>query len=343
MATRLALVNFKHRLNGNVLRELAFPVGVVLRRLAAGILTMAALLGMFLLKPQPVGAASSRSGIQVSPLSFEQEVSPGEEFSFPVRFFNPLGKEQTIRPVFRDLLIDEQGRVQFLDYSSRRYTVSRWADFDRIKMTLAPEEERLVDVRFRIPEDATVGSHFGAFFADVRSGEGDSFSPYQVKQHVSSGVLVFLSVVREGIGESGWKGEVTNFSVTGGRKIGPFVVSTKPLSFSALFSNQGFFHQNVWGGLEITSGGRRIHAVPLQEKKALPGQVVGYNTEWKPSSPVGRFQATLEIRYGRDGGELDVREASFLVVDPRIFWAVVVGFVLYLVWRIRRNLVMDSE
>jgi len=319
-------------------------VYVHLRRLAVG--GLSALLISVTFFRGAYAAGPQRSGVQISPLSLEREVRPGDEFFFAVRFFNPLTHAQQVRAKFKDFVVSDSGEVHFLDYSSRRYTISRWADFTKEVVALGPHEERVVEVRIRVPEDAEVGGHFGAFFGEVRTstdstraepsgsegkGPGPSlpgpgpgeFGPlpsgYRVGQHVAAGSLIFLSVLGEGLGDDAWQAELADFSVEG-KELGGLYFASEPLSFRTILSNKGIYHQNVWGALTVRDmfGGLRGD-FPLREKKALPDTYVAYSQPWKPNFPLGRYTATLEMLYGRNGEKSARQEVSFWVVDPRFF------------------------
>ena len=292
-------------------------------------------------------AGARQAGVQVSPLSIEREVHPGEEFFFAVKFFNPLNYTQHIRPkfkdfvVFKNFLLDQEEEVRFLDYSSPRYTVSRWADFEKEIIALGPGEERSVKVVIRVPKDAVPGGHFGAFFGEVRVGAdsaptGQGSNPegevpsYQVKQRVAAGTLVFLSVLGENSGDDDWAGGVSDFSIEG-KRIGGLYLASKPLHLRTVFVNKGLFHQNVWGGLSVRDAvlGAEVGAFRLQEKKALPEAYVAYSYPWRPSLPLGKYEAKLKLLYGRNGERVAERTLKFWVVNP-LFLAVAVGLGLVL-------------
>lgn len=286
--------------------------------------------GLIAVGPRPVHAEPARSGIQVSPLSVEREVYPGEEFFFAVQFFNPLEEPQLIRPRFKDLVVEADGQVNFLDYSSPRYTISRWSDFPKEEIPLGPHEERVLQIKVKVPDDAVSGGHFGALFGEVQS-RGDTLeegSPYQVKQQVAVGVLVFLSVLRDDLGTDVWRGELRDFTLEG-KKLGNVFISPEPLSFGAIFDNLGIFHQNVWGSVEITdTQGGRVANLPLRERKVLPGVTMSYFEAWRPTRLLGRYKARVQLHYGRNGENTAEKTMSFYVVDQRLLLSVALAIVV---------------
>jgi len=268
--------------------------------------------------------AAPRTGIQVSPLLVEKEVYRGEEITFAVKFFNPLGKVQKIRPKFKDFVASGSGtsqQIKFLDYSSPRYTVSRWADFPKKTLELGPYESQVVEVKIRVPERASMGSHFGAFFGEIRGDDTNLVpGPYYIKQHVAAGTLVFISVVQEGLENSAWSGKISDFKVQG-KDLGGIYLSAEPLSFKALFENSGIFHQNVWGAVSVTNLlGKKEKSLRLREKKVLPGNAVDYWDRFSPRLPFGRYKAEAKVFYGRQGEKEADKEVSFWVFDPRLGW-----------------------
>ncbi|MEA2020797.1 MAG: GxxExxY protein [Patescibacteria group bacterium] len=286
----------------------------------------------------PIFAQTPREvGVEVSPLSLEKEVAPGEEINFAVTFTNPLESTQSIRPKFRDLRLDEGGQVQFLDYSSKRYTISRWASFPKDVIELGLEESKAVSITVKVPMDAVTGGHFGAFFGEVRDESlEEARGPFGVDQQVAPGCLVFLSVLGEDVMDADWAGDV-DLRVLGFR-VGNLFLTHKPISVDVMFRNRGIFHQNVWGGLflrEKIFGDEQD--IRLREKKVLPDGYAVYSGEVSPRSWFGRYEIESRLLYGRDGDQEISENHTIWVVNPRVFIAIALIGIFTLLWVRRRS------
>ncbi len=278
------------------------------------------------------GVAAARVGVEVAPLSLEKEVAPGEEIEFGVTFTNPLEIVQKIRPKFRDLQVDEEGKIRFMDYSSKRYTVSRWASFPKDIIELAPGEKKTIPVTVKVPMDAVTGGHFGAFFGEARDESlEEARGPFGVTQQVAPGCLVFLSVLGEDVLDTDWAGDldlrISGFSV------GNLFFAHKPVSVNVMFRNRGIFHQNVWGGLffqEDFFGDSQ--EVRLKEKKVLPESYAVYSGELAPHSWFGSYKVEAKMLYGRNGEQETSKVQKIWVVNPLALLAITLTGIAAILW-----------
>ncbi len=307
------------------------------------LLAAAALFSMFGKGATYAQVTAGQVGLEVSPLSVEKEVKRGEEVTFAVKFRNPLDEVQYIRPKFKDMRVYASGEVTFLDYSSPRYTISRWASFPKDVIELGPKQEKSVPITVQVPKDATIGGHFGGVFGEARVKDEDGAfrGPYAVKQRVAPGTLVLLSVVGEDVlgAATDWQGDL-HLNVEG-VKVGGVYLASRPVQLNVTFGNRSIFHQNVWGGLFIKStfwGGEQ--SFRLREKKALPEAQVSYSKTFTPKRIFGKYNAQVKMAYGENGEQEAVEETTLWVLNPWSFLIIALiplAVVLWVKYRDKRQ------
>jgi hypothetical protein len=279
-------------------------------------------------------AGPGQVGLEVSPLSVEKEVERGEELTFAVKFRNPLNEVQHIRPKFKDIHVQENGEIVFLDYSSPRYTISRWASFPKEVIELKPNEERTVPVTVRVPTDATLGGHFAGFFGEARVKDGGTFrGPYGVEQRVAPGCLVLLSVGDESIlgVSTEWEGDM-QLSLEGAKFAG-FYIASRPIQVNITFSNRGIFHQNVWGGVFVrNSFWKDEKSLRLSEKKVLPDAHISYSKQVTPRRILGKYTVQAKLLYGRHCEKELIEEKVFWVLNPWFCTIIILTPILAFIW-----------
>jgi len=286
-------------------------------------------------------SAKTYSSVQVSPLIVEANLAAGEKKAFSIKYFNPVEEPQTVRPRIKDILPrDEFGRLRFLDYSSPKYSLSRWIDFDRTPFTLGPNEEKEIPYVINVPPDAHPGSHFGAIFGQVESeNERAENSPFLVKQHVAAGTLVLINVPGEVLGEEkDWGGYLESFEVKTG---GPLPLAKLPVKIVTRFKNTGIFCQTVWGGVNILDPfGNVVGKIHLPEKRVLPEASTHLTATWYRPLLLGRYTANLTLLYGKEGNFREQVQLSFWAVSKEVLatGGILIFGVIFLILKTRGKL-----
>ncbi|MDP2874342.1 MAG: hypothetical protein Q8N84_03575 [bacterium] len=286
-----------------------------------------------------ISALAGQTGLQISPLAIEKELSPGESVTATVKIFNPFTEPQVIRLLAKDAVpSNSQGGLEFLDYSQGRFSLTRWLDFPKDNFRLEPLQEIKVKVDIDVPKNALAGTHTAAIFATpLGSNSQLLFQGFTIQQKVAVGTIFLIKVrgVTENLEPYG--GEIESFEITNLRKIGPYQILTEPPKFSLMFKNTGIFHQIVWGGLEISDSSGKVRFIShLPEHRILPTARSLFQESWTDSGILGSYKAKATIIFGEKGEKQTAREQSFLYINPKACFIFLIGATIALVFLNKR-------
>lgn len=279
------------------------------------------------------GTNLNKLGITVSPVTDEFVVKPGTTVVREVKVTNPVRDVVTLYPQVLNFTTDnEQGQPTFYTLAEKnsRYALSAWVSFSKEFIRVAPNENEVVNVTVKAPDNAEPGGHYGAILFSTEKPE--------VKKDVSQVSVVgligslFLATV---------PGDVTQ-KLTLDDYDAPHFLINPPAKFSLLFSNTGNIHEKPqgelkirnWFGdtvktLKINEGGGNV--LPDSKRRFDIGEtidkkfVTGWQFDWKA---VGRYTTTAVIAYGNPEQQLQAVRSFFIIP----LWLIIaVGAVILLI------------
>lgn len=287
----------------------------------------------------PTGVWAGQTGLQISPLAVEKELSPGESVTITLKVFNPLNEAQTIRIFSKDAIPStSQGGLNFVDYSQERLSLTRWLDYPKENIKLEPHQEVKIKIGVDIPKNALAGSHLAAIFASpLESGSQLLFPGFNVQQKVAVGTLFLIKVLGQAENIEPYGGEIEDFEITNLRRVGPYPVLIDPPKFKVTFKNTGLFHQIVWGGLEIFDrSGHLKYTAHLPEHRVLPTARSLFQDQWANPTVLGSYKARATVVFGEKGEKQKTQEQSFIYVNLKAFFLILLGGTIALVFLGRR-------
>lgn len=279
---------------------------------------------------------TARLGITVSPVIDEFEIKPGETKIRQVKVTNPVQQVVTLYPKVLNFTTDnENGQPSFynLNEKNTRYALSDWISFTKNGQPLnfirvAPNENEVVDVTIKAPDDAEPGGHYGAVLF--------STEPPKVNEDVSQVSVVGLigSLMLATVpGDLHQNTIIEEFDA-------PTVLIDGPANFSLLFNNTGNIHSKPQGEIKIRNwSGALVSALKVNEGggNILPESKRRFNSTWTFDwKRLGKYTATAVASYGNPEQELtSVR--TFIIIPIWLMVAVGVLILLLIGWLLRRR------
>lgn len=253
--------------------------------------------------PRPAAALS------ITPPVFEVQASPGQTIVETLRLFNDGSEPIAIASEFANFTHKADDEVTGAPelYPADEVRDGRglapWMRVVNAPKTLAPGERGYLEFEIRVPSDADPGGRFGAVV--IQPGTEAPGSGVGVIGNVAA--LVILRIEGEVVEDLG----VTSLAPSRG------LYARLPAEFSARVENRGTVHARPHGILTITDLFGRVAAVlpvNVESKGVLPGSARRYAAVWSKSDDeggnelvrqwrnfaIGRYTATLELRYGSD-------------------------------------------
>lgn len=264
------------------------------------------------------------AGIGISPATIENGANPGETQKHLVSVTNLSGVSQTYYFYLRDIVAVEDGGVPVFAVEGEEktgYELSTWLTLSATEMTLAPGEQRDVEVTIAVPSNATPGSHFGGFVVSMQPprlrSTGASVG-YEVANIIS--IRIAGDVVEDA--------QIRSFST------GNFIYGKPKIDFSARVENKGSVLLRPFGPLEIYNMfGKRVSMITLNETRAgiFPFSERIFNVVWESDGGgFGRYEAILSMVYGEQGRQSTISSTTSFWILPLNIILPALGALLFL-------------
>jgi hypothetical protein len=274
--------------------------------------SIALLLVGFAYTSSPLLHAQSKSvaGIGLKPAVIEDNAAPGEEQKHTVSVTNLSSATQTYYLSLRDIIGVEDGGVPiFADEGQEKtgYELVEWVSLSVNELTIAPGEEKTVDVTIKVPDNATPGSHFGGVFVSMtppRLRETGAAVGYEVANIISLRVDGDVVV----------NAQIRAFSTSN------FIHSTPKVEFNARVENKGTVLIKPFGPIEIRNMfGTKVASLTLNESKAgiFPLTERPFTVVWEnESGGFGRYEAVVSMLYGEQDRQSTISSTTSFWILP---------------------------
>ncbi len=234
-------------------------------------------------------AAPPKSGLSISPPTFELSANPGDTLRNSLRVDNVVDEPLEVTVSTRNFTaLGEEGGV---DLSSRdnKYSLASWISVSPSKVTIPARQSQVFDYTIAVPADASPGGRFGSIIFKTSLKPVSGQSGVAVGQEI--GTLVFLKIA----GEVKEKASVASFETVGAFH------DNGPVEFSARVKNEGNVQLRPTGTITISNFfGNKVATIPINEQNVLPDAIRKMNATWKNQWLLGRYTATLSLVYGKD-------------------------------------------
>ncbi|MFH1749434.1 MAG: hypothetical protein ABH837_00820 [bacterium] len=272
-------------------------------------------------------------GVSLSPPIMEISVDPGDVVNKQIKLSNPLNHAVRMYPLVYDFLaMGEEGQQTFLPATSesRDFSLASWISYSRSVVSLASNEEDILDFKIIIPKSAEPGGHYGVIFFSTDAA-GAQAQPGQISVSGMVGSLILVRVS----GDIVEKAEIIEFSA-------PRWSLNGPIKFITRIENLGNVHFKPRGSINISNWrGENIESFDLNPLtgNVLPESIRRFESEWKNQGRWGRFTAKVSATYGTEKQKLE-SELVFWIIP--IYILIILGLILailviFIVWLIRRR------
>lgn len=270
-------------------------------------------------------SAQERTGIGISPLTFELTANPGDVLTNQLKVSNTGGSTIGVIMQIEDFTVmGEIGHVKIEPAETETYSIARWVETEPKDFVLEPGEWKLVTFTIKVPENAEPGGHYGSILASTGAVMGEEITGTAIAQRV--GALVLLSVS----GEVEEKIVVKEFSA-------PQYSEYGPIPFTIRFENTGTVHVKPTGFVTITNWmGQKIADVEFPQRNVIPGSVrkiqAELNQKWLWG---GKYTATLTGSYGTNNIPLSPVVITFWAFPWKVGIVILVVMILLVLSRRR--------
>lgn len=275
------------------------------------------LLGLLLIIPTLVGA-EEKKGIQISPLTYDYQLRPGESVTGQVTVKNLNDTVLTYvceKENFSN--VSDEGAPSFGEAQEGLTALADWIDFPKDKEgTIEPGQDKKIDFTINVPLNAEPGGHYAAVFAKEIIKTADGRTELGVASRV--GTLILVSVP----GETVKTGLISEF-------ISPKFIWQGPVDFNLKFKNTGTVHYDSTATVSLKSLIGKTSDIDLGTHTVLPQSNRNYEGTWDKKYPFGYYRVTATAN---DGNNLPITTTAVIWAIPLIIVIpVLIGLIILII------------
>lgn len=291
------------------------------------------LFGLYL----PVTANAQGINLEVSPAKVNIVLEAGTTVTQKFRVGNFSNAKKNLYLYTEDFVVlDDAGTPSFLetkDPDNERFSLTNWIELDSDTIELESNEVKEVEVKIKIPEDATPGGHYAAFFVQSEKPDPTGNSSIGSIGRVAS---LILGTVPGDVDENI---SVVKFFANKG----VYFNDNPRVEITAQLANSGTVHA-IPTGAAFLSGAysykpksllfnqRQGAILPNAPDRTITESLVIEKKGFVP--PIGKMDVNLLMKYGSNNNELNAY-TSFWLLPIKFIIVVLLGLValLFVLWR----------
>lgn len=230
-----------------------------------------------------------KSGLAISPPTFELSANPGDTLKNSVRVDNVVDKPLEVTVETRNFTaLGEEGGID-LSTDEGAFALASWITVVPATVTIPARESKVFEFTTAIPTNASPGGRFGSIIFKTTLKPVSGQNGVAVGQEI--GALVFLKIS----GEVTQKASIESFGARSGLN------EHGPVGFDLRVKNEGNIQIKPTGTITISNFfGQKVASIPLDGQNVLPGAIRKMSGEWKNRWLLGRYTATVSLVYGND-------------------------------------------
>jgi hypothetical protein len=266
----------------------------------AGILVLVTSFVLILSSNMATAQSQPKSGLAISPPTFELSANPGDTLKNSLRVDNVVNEPLEVTVETRNFsALGEEGGID-LSPSDGAFALASWISVAPAKVTIPAGESKVFEFTTAIPQNASPGGRFGSIIFKTTIKPLNGQSGVAVGQEI--GALVFLKIS----GQVKEKASIETFGARSGLN------EQGPVGFDLRVKNEGNIQFKPSGTITISNFlGRKVASIPVTGQNVLPGAVRKMSGEWDNKWLFGRYTATTSLVYGND---------KQIIVASTAFW-----------------------
>lgn len=308
-----------------------------LRRL----LTVLSATAVLLLPGLAAAQSSGGQGLEIAPPLLNLTANPGDALHTEIRLRNVTTKTLAAHAQYNDFVAGgEEGQPKLLLNNNEQspYSIKDWLN-SIDALTLAPQEQRTVNLTINVPQNASPGGHYGVIRFTGAAPEADNTS---VSLSASVGTLILIRVSGN-VKESAQIAQIYTSQNNKHRSLFEY----GPISISTRVQNTGNVHIQPSGTVTVNNMfGRRVANFQLNQTKGniLPQSIRRFDATLNNKLLFGRYKVMADIVYGKDN-TITSRTAYFWVIPYKLIIIIlaILAAIIFLIRRYNRLIVKRAN
>lgn len=269
----------------------------------------------------PFFSKAATTGIQISPLTYNFELSPGEskQAYIKVTNINNTNLEYIIEvELFKNTSKEGAPSFEGVTKPEGATTLADWINIAKKDQSgvIAPKKSKQIDFTITVPKGAEPGGHYAAVFAKQVQKTPEGKVEIGVASRV--GTLILVSVP----GEVKKGAEISEFNPA-------TIVWQGPVTFNMEVTNTGTVHYDSQATLNIKPWLSSTRSMDMGTHTILPSNAREYEAVWQNKFPFGFYSLTA-IALDGDGQEVS-KDAWMIAIPLIIVIPVLAAIILFII------------
>lgn len=285
--------------------------------------------------------SGSGQGLEIAPPLLSLTADRGQVLHSEMRLRNVTTQTLVVQAQYNDFVAGgEEGQPKLLLKGNEQspYSIKDWLSTIEA-LTLAPQEQRTIDVTVTVPKNAAPGGHYGVIRFTGAAPETDQTT---VSLSASVGTLMLVTVSGN-VKEAAQIAEI--YTSQNGKKRSMFEYG--PVTISTRVQNTGNVHFQPTGTVTVTNMfGKRVSNFQLNQTKGnvLPQSTRRFDVTLNKKLLFGRYKVMADVVYGKDNTIIS-KSMSFWVIPYKLIaiCLAVLALLIFLIRRYNRLIVKKAQ
>jgi hypothetical protein len=252
-----------------------------------------AVMAFFVISHAQAQAQLLKNGLSITPLSFDYSLKAGDTKTGTFYLSNIGDKDLNIKVTAKNFSAQGEDGDVSLTGESRQYALDTWVSVSP-QTSILPAKSYKIPYTFTIsvPSNPDPGGHFGSIVFSTEPDPNLKETGARVSQEVAG--LIFV----ETPGKVTEKANIESFATEKG------FYEFGPVNFITRVKNDSTIHIRPGGTITIKDMFGKKNVINVDPKNVLPGAIRKLPATWSQHSLFGKYQATVNLRYGSKGALL---------------------------------------
>ncbi len=267
--------------------------------------------------------AQSTIDLTVSPPSQDIALTPGEEKTVQIKFYNRT--DENLTGMFKKadfLVLDKEGSPTLFDTSTanNRFAASSWMTLSQDRVTIPAKTQVIVSAQIKVPADAYPCARYTSVYFEPTPPQLGG-KPVRVETQTSVAFKLASLMYMNVAGQCKESAFISKFTLPSFMEYGPI-----PVSFEVLNRSDYHVTPQIVGTLSNMSG-KEIDAKPFPQNNIFPDAVRVYSTSLGQRWMFGQYKIEVAGGYGKTGKAL-TSYATVIVFPWRLALVIILAIVI---------------
>lgn len=276
-------------------------------------------------------ATGSGNGYRITPVRTDLTLNKGTTKDVTVYIKNISSKTEELQVLINDFTSDNELGSPALLLNSKNapeHGLKQYITAPRDTISLQPNQQKAVNIRIAIPDDAKAGGYFGA----VRFAPAGIPNAERVNVNLAASVASLILVTVPG--NYSEQLSVASFDIAQDGNQHSFFTTSKNLQAIVRFQNSGDVQEQPFGKVLVSKDGKTVYSAEINDTdprgNVLPDSIRKFSVDLKKIGSFGKYTVEGNFGYGSKGQLLSAKTTFYVIPLAAIIAVILLLLVIVL-------------